>query len=381
MTIPFLDLQTINHEYAAELKAACARVIDSGWYLMGEELSGFEADFAAYCGVSHTVGVANGLDALTLVIRAWKEQGRLHAGDEVIVQHNTFIATIAAIVENGLTPVLVDTDAATFNLDVAAVTAAITEKTRLILPVHLYGQLAPMPQIMALARQHGLLVLEDCAQAHGASLQGRKAGSWGDAGAFSFYPGKNLGALGDGGAVVCDDAALAALVRALGNYGSQIKYQHEYAGVNSRLDEIQAAILRVKLARLDADTERRRVIAERFMAQIRNPLITVPQATYREGHVWHLFVVTCRDRDALKDYLAEQGIQTNVHYPLSIAQHRPYRHLTVPARAQAAAQNAWILSIPLYHTLSEAAQARLIDTLNQFKLDQQGPEQPRVTAP
>lgn len=366
MTIPFLDLQAINHEYADELKAACARVIDSGWYLMGEELSRFEADFADYCAVTHAVGVGNGLDALTLVIRAWKEQGKLRDGDEVIVQHNTFIATLAAIIENGLTPVLVDTDLATFNLDVGAVAAAITGKTRLIVPVHLYGQLAPMPEIMALARQHGLLVLEDCAQAHGASLQGRKAGSWGDAGAFSFYPGKNLGALGDGGAVVCNDAALATLVRALGNYGSRIKYQHEYAGVNSRLDEIQAAILRVKLARLDADTERRRLIAERFTAQIHNPLINVPRATHREGHVWHLFVVTCRCRDALKDYLTERGIQTNIHYPLAIAEHPPYRHLTIPTRAREAAQNQQILSIPLYHTLSDAAQVHLIDTLNHF---------------
>lgn len=369
-TIPFLDLQVINHEYADELKAACARVIDSGWYLMGEELAGFEADFSGYCGVSHAVGVANGLDALTLVIRAWKEQGRLRDGDEVIVQHNTFIATIAAIAENGLTPVLVDTDLATFNLDVGAVAAAITSKTRLIVPVHLYGQLAPMPELMALARHHGLLVLEDCAQAHGASLQGRKAGSWGDAGAFSFYPGKNLGALGDAGAVVCGDAALATLVRALGNYGSRIKYQHEYAGVNSRLDEIQAAMLRVKLARLDADTERRRVIAERFSAQIRNPLINVPKATDREGHVWHLFVVTCRYRDALKEYLTGHGIQTNIHYPLTIAEHPPYRQLKIPARAQEAAQNQQILSIPLYHTLGDAAQARLIDTLNRFMNDQ-----------
>ncbi|WP_311971091.1 DegT/DnrJ/EryC1/StrS family aminotransferase [Pseudomonas baltica] len=368
-TIPFLDLQAINHEYADELKAACARVIDSGWYLMGEELAGFEADFSGYCGVSHAVGVANGLDALTLVIRAWKEQGRLRDGDEVIVQHNTFIATIAAIAENGLTPVLVDTDLTTFNLDVGAVAAAITGKTRLIVPVHLYGQLAPMPELMALARQHGLLVLEDCAQAHGASLQGRKAGSWGDAGAFSFYPGKNLGALGDAGAVVCGDAALATLVRALGNYGSRIKYQHEYAGVNSRLDEIQAAMLRVKLARLDADTERRRVIAERFSAQIRNPLINVPKVTDREGHVWHLFVVTCRYRDALKEYLTGHGIQTNIHYPLTIAEHPPYRQLKIPARAQEAAQSQQILSIPLYHTLGDAAQARLIDTLNRFMND------------
>lgn len=367
MNIPFLDLKAINHEYADELKAACARVIDSGWYLMGDELRQFEADFARYCGASHAIGVANGLDALSLVLRAWKEQGKLHDGDEVIVQNNTFIATIAAVSENGLTPVLVDIDPATYNLDINAVEAAITDKTRLILPVHLYGQLAPMPAIIALARQRGLLVLEDCAQAHGASLQGRKAGNWGDAAAFSFYPGKNLGALGDAGAVVCNDAELASLVRALGNYGSRIKYQHDHAGVNSRLDEIQAAVLRVKLARLDADTERRRVIAELFLAEIRNPLITLPHVTERTAHVWHLFVVACPCREILKDYLAMHGIQTNIHYPLAIPEQKPYRHLTISAQARDAALNEQILSLPLYHTLNDAGQTHLITTLNAFK--------------
>jgi dTDP-4-amino-4,6-dideoxygalactose transaminase len=366
MNIPFLDLKAINHEYADELKVACARVIDSGWYLMGDELRQFEADFARYCGVSHGVGVANGLDALSLVLRAWKEQGRLHEGDEVIVQNNTFIATIAAISENGLRPVLVDIDPATYNLAPDAVAAAVTDKTRLLLPVHLYGQLAPMPQIMALAEQHGLLVLEDCAQAHGASLQGRKAGSWGDAAAFSFYPGKNLGALGDAGALVCNDAELASLVRALGNYGSRIKYQHDYAGVNSRLDEIQAAILRIKLGRLDADTERRRIIAEGFLARINNPLIRLPSVAERNAHVWHLFVVACPRRDALKDYLAQQGIQTNIHYPLAIPEQVPFRHLSLSAQAQEAALHTQILSLPLYHTLSVPEQDYMITALNHF---------------
>lgn len=367
MNIPFLDLKAINHEYADELKAACARVIDSGWYLLGEELRQFEADFAAYCGVAHGVGLANGLDALTLVLRAWKEQGRLRDGDEVMVQNNTFIATLAAVLENGLAPVLVDVDPATYNLDVGAVEAAITARTRVILPVHLYGQLAPMPQIMALARQHGLLVLEDCAQAHGARLHGRRAGSWGDAAAFSFYPGKNLGALGDGGAVVCNDEGLATLVRALGNYGSRIKYQHDHAGVNSRLDEIQAAVLRVKLARLDADTERRRRIAERFLVDVRNPLLRLPQASQREAHVWHLFVVACPCRDTLKGYLAARGIQTNIHYPLAITDHPPYRHLPISAQVRDLALHEQILSLPLYHTLSDAEQGYLIEALNRFE--------------
>ncbi|ROL64363.1 aminotransferase [Pseudomonas chlororaphis] len=369
MKIAFLDLKTINQGYAEALKDACARVIDSGWYLQGEELRQFEAAFAQYCGTPHAVGVGNGLDALSLVLRAWKEQGKLQDGDEVIVQNNTFIATVSAVMENGLTPVLVDIDPATYNLDMQAVEAAITPKTRAIIPVHLYGQMAPMPEIVALAKQHGLWVLEDCAQAHGAQCQGRKAGQWGDAGAFSFYPGKNLGALGDAGAVVTHDDELATLVRALGSYGSRIKYQHEHAGVNSRLDEIQAAMLRVKLAHLDQDTEARRQIAERYLAEIRHPLIRLPQVTQRSAHVWHLFVIASPCRDRLKDYLERHGIQTIIHYPLPIPSHRPYRHLSLSARAQEAALHDKILSLPLYHTLSRAEQEHIITTLNQFAPD------------
>lgn len=366
MNVPFLDLKSLNHEYADGLKAACARVIDSGWYIMGEELASFEREFAAYCGTQAAVGVGNGLDALSLVLRAWKEQGKLHDGDEVLVQNNTFIATIIALQENQLKPVLVNIDPRTHNLDLAALEAAVTEDTRLILPVHLYGQLAPMPQIVALAKKHRLLVLEDCAQAHGAELDGRRAGSWGDAGAFSFYPGKNLGALGDGGAVTTQDPELASLVRALGNYGSQVKYQHDHAGINSRLDEMQAALLRVKLAGLDADTARRRVIAERYLQDIRNPLISTPGVTQPLAHVWHLFVITCPWRDALKAYLAECGIQTLIHYPLPIHQHRPYTALAQGPVAEGNLLHDSILSLPLYPTMTEAQQQHLIDSINRF---------------
>lgn len=236
--INFLDLKAINAQYRDELIAACSRVIDSGWYIAGNELSQFELDFASYCGTKHAVGVANGLDALILTLRAWKELGKLNEGDEVIVPANTYIASILAITENRLVPVLVEPAPGTFNICPAGIRAAITDKTRAILPVHLYGRLADMPAIMAIAEQHHLLVLEDSAQAHGASLNGRKAGTWGDASGFSFYPGKNLGALGDAGAITTDDDQLAETLRALRNYGSHEKYKNLYQGVNSRLDEI-----------------------------------------------------------------------------------------------------------------------------------------------
>jgi len=366
MNIPFLDLQAVNHEYADELKAACARVIDSGWYIGGVELNRFEQAFAEYCEVAHAIGTGNGLDALVLVLRAWKEQGKLQDGDEVIVPSNTFIATVSAVVETGLAPILVDVDPHTHNLDCVAVEAAIGSKTRVLLPVHLYGQLAPMPELMAIAERHGLLVLEDCAQAHGARLNGRRAGSWGNAAAFSFYPGKNLGALGDAGAVVTADAELARLVRALGNYGSSIKYQHDYPGINSRLDEIQAAMLHVKLKHLDADTERRRRVAERYLSRVNNPLIGLPRVTERAAHTWHLFVVDCPERDALKEHLAQQGIQTNIHYPLPIPRHRPYAELALSPVMIAAGLHERILSLPIHPTLGEAEQDYVISALNQF---------------
>ncbi|MCF5007094.1 aminotransferase class I/II-fold pyridoxal phosphate-dependent enzyme, partial [Pseudomonas lactis] len=242
--IDFLNLKSINNKYNSELKSAAARVIDSGWYIGGEELSNFEAEFAAYCGSRHCIGVANGLDALILTLRAWKVLGKLNDGDEVIVPANTYIASILAITENGLIPVLVEPDNDTMNIDILNIASALTEKTKVILPVHLYGQLADMPEIMKFARSHSLLVLEDSAQAHGAAIDGRKAGSWGHASGFSFYPGKNLGALGDAGAITTDDDELATTLRALRNYGSHEKYKNDIQGVNSRLDEIQAAFLR-----------------------------------------------------------------------------------------------------------------------------------------
>lgn len=318
--IDFLDLKAINARYRDELVNACTRVIDSGWYISGNELSQFEQEFAAYCGTKHAIGVGNGLDALVLTLRAWKELGKLKDGDEVIVPANTFIASILAITENRLVPVLVEPDLSTYNLCPVNIEAVITPKTRVILPVHLYGQLANMPAIMAIAKRHNLLVLEDSAQAHGASLDGRKAGNWGDASGFSFYPGKNLGALGDAGAVTTNDDELAATIRALGSYGSYNKYEHSYKGVNSRLDEIQAAMLRVKLCYLDKEIAHRREIAMIYNSGLQGTKLVLPfqdeliKIKQNESHVWHLYVVRTEQRDMFQRHLTEQKVQTSIHY-------------------------------------------------------------------
>jgi len=322
--ISFLDLKKVNERYSQELKDACARVIESGWYIDGQELSCFEQEFAAYCGTKHCIGVANGLDALTLTLRAWKEMGKLAEGDEIIVPANTYIASILAITENRLKPVLVEPDDESFNLSVAGLKSAISNKTKAILAVHLYGQLADMPSIMDIACRYNLLVLEDSAQAHGASIGGRKAGNWGDASGFSFYPGKNLGALGDGGAVTTNDTELADLLCALRNYGSHKKYNNIYQGVNSRLDEIQAAMLRVKLRYLNEETNYRRKIARIYIDTINNPLIRMPDFGREEEHVWHLFVLRCEHRDALQQYLARNEVQTLIHYPIPPHKQKAY---------------------------------------------------------
>jgi len=365
--VPFLDLRDAHARYADELKAAAARVIDSGHYVLGEELAAFEREFAAWCGVRHALGVGSGLDALTLILRGYLGLGALAEGDEVIVPGNTFIASFLAVSANRLVPVPVEPDPVSFNLDPACVAAAIRPRTRAIMAVHLYGQLADMPALVALARQHGLLLIEDAAQAHGATREGRKAGAFGDAAAFSFYPAKNLGALGDGGAVVTGDARLAERVAALRNYGSDTKYHHLFQGVNSRLDEIQAALLRVKLRHLDEDVALRRRVARRYRDGIRHPQIALPEVAHEEQHAWHLFVVRCHRRDALQRHLQAQGVQSQVHYPVP-----PHRQ---PAYAEL--REAWlpltellheeVLSLPLGPSLGEDAVARVIAACNAFE--------------
>ena len=364
--IKFLDLQALNQQYEAELKEACSRVIDSGWYIMGNELEKFELEFAKYCGTQFCIGVANGLDALVLTLRAWKELGKLKSGDEIIVQANTYIASILAITENDLVPVLVEPDPATFNLDPYVVRAAITPKTKAILPVHLYGQISPMPEIMKIAEEYNLLVLEDCAQSHGAEINGKRAGNWGHAAGFSFYPGKNLGALGDAGAITTNDDELAQTIKALRNYGSHKKYENLYRGVNSRLDEIQAAMLRVKLRHLKVETARRQEISQAYRAGISNPHITLPQVTDELTHVWHVFVVRCEQREALHQYLAAGGIQTLVHYPIPPHKQKAYSDFQSEYLPLTESIHRQVLSIPLDPTMSDEAVKQVIKAINGF---------------
>lgn len=373
MTIPFLDLKAINARDRDEFIAAATRVIDSGWYIHGEEHQAFEREFAAYCGTRHCVGVANGLDALTLTLRAWKEQGKLKEGDEVIVPANTYIASILAITENRLVPLLVEPDEATCNLSAENAERAITPRTRAVLPVHLYGQLADMPAIMDVASRHHLLVLEDSAQAHGAARNGKKAGSWGDASGFSFYPGKNLGALGDAGAVTTNDEHLAQTIRALGNYGSHKKYENLYQGVNSRLDEMQAAFLRIKLRHLDADNARRREIALTYAQRIRNPAIrqlTSAKSTAEslQSHAFHLYVVRTKHRAALQAHLSDAGIQTLIHYPVPPHQQPAYRAWNTWSYPITEAIHREVLSLPISPVMNDRQVNAVVDACNAFQV-------------
>lgn len=367
MTIPFLDLKAINAAYRDELIQAATRVINSGWYIQGQEVTAFEKEFAAYCGTRYCIGVGNGLDALILTLRAWKELGRLKEGDEVIVPANTYIATILAITENRLTPVLVEPDINTYNLSPVLVEKAITPRTKAILPVHLYGRLAEMPRIMDIAERHGLLVLEDAAQAHGASLDGRNAGNWGHAAGFSFYPGKNLGALGDAGAVTTNDEEVAKTIRALGNYGSHKKYENLYQGVNSRLDEMQAALLRVKLNYLDAENQHRQKIAQFYLEKIIHPDISLPApSTQYPSHVWHLFVIRHPDRDRLQNYLRENGVQTLIHYPIP-----PHKQMAYKARnnlnfSTTEKIHQTVLSLPISPIMRDDETRKVLKNIDNF---------------
>lgn len=369
--IPFLDLKSINAQYRDKLIQAATDVIDSGWYIQGTQVEDFEREFADYCGVKHCIGVANGLDALILTLRAWKELGKLKDGDEVIVPANTYIASILAITENRLVPVLVEPDVTSYNLCPKNTEAAITLKTKAILPVHLYGQLADMPAIMGIAKRHNLLVLEDSAQAHGASMNGKKAGNWGDASGFSFYPGKNLGALGDGGAVTTNDEELATTIRALGNYGSHKKYENLYQGTNSRLDEIQAAMLRVKLRHLDEETSQRRAISEAYMGGIKSENVILPFThnvvpLMLKQHAWHLFVIQSKYRDKLQQYLLQKDIQTLIHYPIPPHKQQAYEDWNQKRYPITEKIHQRILSLPMSPTLTLNEVKKVIKSINEF---------------
>lgn len=360
--IPFLDLKAVNAVYAKALDAAYARVMDSGWYVTGKELDAFEQEFADWCGVQHCVGVGNGLDALHLILKAYG----IGAGDEVIVPANTFIATWLAVTQVGATPVPVEPVESSYNIDPELLEAAITPRTKAIMPVHLYGQPAAMLAINAIAARHGLRVIEDAAQAHGASIAGRRAGALGDAAAFSFYPGKNLGALGDGGAVTTNDAALAKRIRLLRGYGSQVKYEHEVQGINSRLDELQAAFLRAKLPGLDADNARRRAIAARYCAGLKGAPFVLPEVAADATSVWHLFVIRHPQRERLLAYLHANGVGAAIHYPKPPHQQGAYageRFVPTPLSDQLHRE---VLSLPISPTLTDAEVDRVIAVLRSF---------------
>lgn len=345
MNIPFLDLQATYVELKEELDEAVSRVLSSGWYILGAEVAAFEREFAEYVGVKHCIGVGNGLDALYLSLRALG----VGPGDEVIVPSNTYIATWLAVSYTGATPVPVESDPRTYNLDPERVEDAITQRTRAIIPVHLYGQPADMEPIMAVAQRCGISVLEDAAQAHGARYKGKPVGSLGHAAGWSFYPGKNLGAFGDGGAVTTNDDDLADQIRVLRNYGSREKYVHEAVGVNSRLDEIQAAVLRVKLRHLDAWNERRRKVARTFLTELADTGLTLPYVPEWVTPVWHLFVVSTQWRDALKQMLHEAGVGTLVHYPIAPHLQAAYRHLRLGTgmAPQVETTSRQVLSLPM----------------------------------
>jgi len=366
MSIPFFDLKAVNGRHSAGLEEALRRVLDSGWYVLCEEVKAFEAEFGAWVGAAHCVGTSDGLSALVLALRGWKELGLLKEGDAVAVPANTYVASILAITENRLRPVLVEPDEDTFNLGAGKLAAALTTEVKAVLAVHLYGQLADMPAIARLCQDRGLLLLEDAAQAHGAQVGGVKAGAWGDAAAFSFYPTKNLGAIGDAGALTCKDPKLAEMVRALRNYGSLEKYRNLVQGPNDRLDEIQAAVLRVKLPFLDEENARRRAIARRYRREITNPAVRLPAVRAgEESHVWHLFVVRVPERDAFMRRMQERGVQCAIHYP--VAPHRQAAfasqlgHHALPLTE---AIHREVVSLPMSPALTEPQVDHVIAAIN-----------------
>ncbi|WP_297326749.1 DegT/DnrJ/EryC1/StrS family aminotransferase [uncultured Bartonella sp.] len=361
--VSFLDLKKINNRFRTEIDCRIKDVFDRGWYLTGQENEIFSQNFAAYCGVKYAVGVANGLDALNLIIKGYG----FGAGDEIIVPANTYIASILAISENGCTPVLVEPDITTYNINPDLVEAAITPNTRAIMVVHLYGQAVRMEKIWQIACKHHLKVIEDAAQAHGAKYQGRRTGNLGDAAGFSFYPGKNLGCMGDGGMVTTSDEELYEKIKALANYGSIKKYVHLYKGVNSRLDEIQAAILDVKLKYLDKDNAKRREISAYYRKMVTNPNIIMPQARDEDGHVWHIFVVRTENRDRLKNYLRDKGIETNIHYPTPPHKQQAYkewnnRHYPVTEKI-----HKEVLSVPISPVLTNDEVEAIVEALNMYE--------------
>lgn len=365
-SIKFLDVAKNNSIYEEELTSAFIEVLKSGNFIDGSNCMEFESNFSNFCGSEFCIGVGNGLDGLSLVFKAWIELGMVEPGDEVIVPANTFIASALAITQNGLVPVLVAPDINTYNINANSLKDALSPLTRVIMPVHLYGQAADMPNIMNFAQEHNLLVLEDAAQAHGAIVDGKKVGSWGDAASFSFYPGKNLGALGDAGAVTTNNEQLAIMIKAIGNYGSQTKYNHHYQGVNSRLDELQAAFLKVKLKHLIKTTNARRELAKFYIENINNPLIKLPSVTSYDQHVFHLFVIYTEYREKLKEYLVLNGIETVMHYPIPISKQKAFSKFSMRVLYDYSDHANNILSIPMDPSLDKKSAEHIVNVLNSF---------------
>lgn len=360
--LEFLSLKRANAPYQADIEAATRRVIDSGWYVLGAETEAFEQEFAQYCGATHCIGVANGLDALHLILRA----SGIGPGDEVIVPSNTFIATWLAVSMAGAQPVPVDPDIHTHNLNVQLLEAAVTPRTRAIMPVHLYGQPADMGPINAFARQHSLMVIEDAAQAHGASVGAQRAGALGDAAGFSFYPGKNLGGLGDAGAITTNDTALANRLRKLRNYGSSVKYHHDFQGVNSRLDELQAAVLRVKLKHLDRENQRRQALAAQYVDALMQTGLGLPSTLENVTPVWHLFVVRTAQREALQAHLRQAGVGSMIHYPIACHRQEAYAGQVWPRLPVAERLQNEVLSLPLAPYFSPAEVEQVLQAVRDF---------------
>ena len=359
MKVPFATFEPMHNEIRKELDEAYKRVMDSNYFIQGNECKQFEQEFADYCGAKHCVGVATGLDAIYLILKAMD----IKTGDEVIVPSNTFIATALAVSYTGATPVFVEPEIDTYNIDVTRIEEKITPNTKAIIAVHLQGRPADMDAVNEIAKKHGLKVLEDAAQAHGTKYKGRRVGALSDAAAFSFYPGKNLGALGDGGCVVTNDDDIASKVRALGNYGSDYKYHHIYQGTNSRLDEMQAAFLRVKLPCLEKWNDARKQVAERYLSEIKNPLIKLPVAPDKDyDHIYHVFVIRCDRRDELEKYLNDKGIGTVKHYPIPMHMQKAYESLNIPEGSLPIT----VLSIPMYYNMTDEEISYVIDAVNNF---------------
>lgn len=362
--VPFSTLDRMNDEFREEMTEAFLRVYDSGMFIRSTECSKFESEFASFCGANHSVGVASGLDALIVSLRAL----RIGPGDDVVLPSNTFIATALAVSAVGANVVLVDPDETTFNMTAEGFLAALTPHTKAVIPVHLYGQPAEIEQIATEASKRGIILIEDCAQAHGALYRGRHVGTFGAVGCFSFYPGKNMGALGDGGGVITNDEHLAESIREISNYGSRVRYHHEKKGLNSRLDEMQAAFLRVKLRHLVEINDQRRLVAQRYCARIVNPLVSLPVTGADRSHVWHIFAVRCEDRGGLRNHLRSHGIEAACHYPVTIADQEAYsgeRGITATPMARRLASTE--LSLPLFYGMTEEEADWVIECVNSYR--------------